>query len=439
MTRLTLTSIVLATLYAMVVAETAASGCEKNVSVTSQGDLDAISSCTVFKGVITMDIVPAAHLKLDGVQQLIGDLVMSGNVDLVSFSAPSLQKVDGNIKIINHTILNKLELPLLTEVNGFHLSVLPALEVINFPAGLVKVNSLRIEDTRAPQIDGLKSESIESFTLLSNKHMRSNDLSSLKGITGDMLILGNNPEMPFIAENLASIKTATFLNVADIQMPALTIVQSDISFHENEFSTLALDKLERIGGTVTIVNNNKLTETSFKSLAVVNGALSIGNNTQLPTIDGFPVLSEIHGTADLAGSFSEYKLPALKDVRGGMRLQTTSNKVGCSDLERKLKGENIAKGNTWSCSASMQESELIPTVGQNPSLPNSGTTSGGGGSSNGGTSNGKSGSNSGGSVSNGKSGSSGSGNMETSGSSKVFVQGSTLLAFVVGMVYNLCL
>lgn len=145
-----------------------------------------------------MDIVPAANLRLDGVQQLIGDLVMSGNVDLVSFSAPSLQKVDGNIKIINHTILNKLELPLLTEVNGFHLAVLPALEVINFPAGLTKVNSLRIEDTRAPKIDGLKSESVESFTLLSNKHMRSNDLSSLKGITGDMLILGNNPEMPFI-------------------------------------------------------------------------------------------------------------------------------------------------------------------------------------------------------------------------------------------------
>lgn len=145
-----------------------------------------------------MDMISAAHLKMDGVQQLVGDLVMSGNVDLLSFSAPSLQKVDGNIRIINHTILNKLELPLLTEVNGFHLAVLPALEVINFPAGLTKVNSMRIEDTRAPKVDGFKPESIESFTLLSNKHMRSLDLSSLKGVTGDMLVLGNNPAMPFI-------------------------------------------------------------------------------------------------------------------------------------------------------------------------------------------------------------------------------------------------
>lgn len=179
---------------------------------------------------------------------------------------------------------------------------------------------------------------------------------------------------------MASIKTAIFFNLAEIQMPALTQVKSDISFHENEFTTLALDKLENIGGTMTIANNNKLVETSFKTLALVNGALSIGNNSQLNAIDGFPVLTEIHGTVDLAGAFNEYKLPALTDVRGGMRLQTTSNKFGCSDVEKKLKGENIVKGNTWSCAASMQESNMVPTVGQNPSSPKSGTSSGGGGS-----------------------------------------------------------
>lgn len=221
---------------------------------------------------------------------------------------------------------------------------------------------------------------------------------------------------------MGSIKTGTFLNVAELQMPALTLVKSDISFHENEFTSLTMDKLERIGGTVTIANNNKLTETSFKSLAVVNGALSIGNNTQLTSIDGFPVLSEIHGMADLAGGFAEYKLPALQDVRGGMRLQTTSNKVGCSDLERKLKGENIVKGDTWSCSASMQESNMVPTVGQSPPIPKSGISGGSSGSNGGGSS-----------------GSSGSGgeNMQASGASKVVVQGSSLLALAVGFVYTL--
>ena len=180
---------------------------------------------------------------------------------------------------------------------------------------------------------------------------------------------------------MATIKTATFLNLADIQMPSLTQVKSDLSFHENEFLTINLDKLETIGGTMTIANNNKLTETSFKNLTMVNGALSIGNNTQLTTIEGFPVLTEVHGTVDLAGGFDDYKIPALQDVRGGMRLQTTSNKLGCSEIERKLKGENIVKGNTWSCTASMQESNMVPTVGQKSGSGSSGSNGSSGGSS----------------------------------------------------------
>jgi hypothetical protein len=216
---------------------------------------------------------------------------------------------------------------------------------------------------------------------------------------------------------LATIKTANFVNLAEIQMPALTSVKSDLSFHENEFMSLNLDKLEKIGGTLAIANNNKLAETSFKSLGVITGALSIGNNSMLTAIDGFPKLSEIHGTVDIAGGFHEYKLPALQDVRGGMRLQTTSDKFGCSDLERKLKGENIVKGNTWSCSASMQESNMTPTVGQNPGTPKSGN----------------SGSNRNAASGNG---SSGNGQGSASGATSVVVQGSSLLAFTAGLIYS---
>lgn len=167
---------------------------------------------------------------------------------------------------------------------------------------------------------------------------------------------------------------------------------------------------------MTIANNNKLTELSFKNLTLINGALSIGNNTQLASIEGFPLLSEIHGMADLAGSFDTYGLPALQDVRGGMRLQTTSPKFGCSDIERKLKGENIVKGNTWSCSASMQESNMVPTVGQAPSTPN-GKTGSSTGSSNGGN-NSKNGAN--------------TANVQSSATK---LGGSSLFAISMGLVY----
>lgn len=207
---------------------------------------------------------------------------------------------------------------------------------------------------------------------------------------------------------------ATFLNVAQIDMPALTNVKSDISFHENELTVLNLDRVELIGGTMTIANNNKLTETSFKNLTRIDGALSIGNNTQLTSIDGFPKLAEIHGTVDLAGGFNVYNLPVLQDVRGGMRLQTTSSQLGCSDIERKLKGDNIVKGNTWSCTASMQESNMVPTVGQTPSVPNKA----GGGSSSGGSSNGN-----------------GSGSMQSSGTT-LAANGAGWVAMTMAVVYS---
>ncbi|KAG1438390.1 hypothetical protein G6F56_012657 [Rhizopus delemar] len=153
-------------------------------------------------------------------------------------------------------------------------------------------------------------------------------------------------------------------------MDALTQVRSDLSFHENNFNSLKMDSLQSIGGTFTVVNNNKLTETSFKGLSLVSGALSIGNNSILTAIEGFPSLAEIYGTCDLAGSFDSYALPALQDVRGGMRIQTTSSKLVCNDIERRLKGENIVKGTAWSCSASMMQDEMVPTLGQNPSNGN---------------------------------------------------------------------
>ncbi|CEP19907.1 hypothetical protein [Parasitella parasitica] len=393
MARFSLTTIVLATLCAGALAAEecnsdikVAAGCEKNFKVMAQADLDTIKTCKIFKGTIDIDHMTATQLKMEGVEQLIGDLLLNGNVDLEKFSAPELQKVDGNIKIENHTILNKVEFPKLTEAKTFSMAVLPALEVISFPAGLSKVHSMRIEDTRAPKVDGFRPETLDSFTLLSNNYMKSFDFNSVKEVTGDMLVLGNNKLMTFEANQLATLKMATFLNLAQIDMPALTHVQSDLSFHENELTVLNLDKVEFIGGTMTIANNNKLTETSFKNLTRIDGALSIGNNTQLASIDGFPKLAEIHGTVDLAGGFNVYNLPVLQDVRGGMRLQTTSSQLGCSEIERKLKGENIVKGNTWSCTASMQESNMVPTVGQNPSGPNK--AGGSGGSSSGGASNG---------------------------------------------------
>ncbi|KAG1473403.1 hypothetical protein G6F56_000969 [Rhizopus delemar] len=366
MTRFSSSAIVLATLCATTLAAMDPA-CERTLKVLNQLDLDSIKHCKTFQGIITIDKMGTAPmLTMEGVENLKGDLLLSNNAELGGFSAPNLKTVEGQVKIENHTILKKVEFPQLTEVNSMTYSVLPALEVIQFPAGLTKVGSMKIEDTKAPKIDGFKPENIGTFVLAHNNYMQTFDFSSVKQAT-DMHVTGNNPEMVFNAPSLTDMQGGTFLNLGQLQMPVLTTVRSDFSLHDNQFTMLNLDSLLNIGGTFTVVNNNKLTEMSFKKLDLISGALSVGNNSQLISIEGFPSLKEIHGTLDLAGNFESYKLPALQDVRGGMRVQTTSSKIACSELERNLKGGNIVKGTAWSCSASMKEEQITPTVGQTPS------------------------------------------------------------------------
>lgn len=166
------------------------------------------------------------------------------------------------------------------------------------------------------------------------------------------------------AKQLVSIQSATFRDLGEINLPALAHVTSDISFHQNGFSKLELDSIEDIGGTLAIENNDHLSETSFKALNLIHGALSVGNNTALTTLGGYPKLGAVHGTVDLAGSFDSYDFPVLQDIRGGMRVQTTSNQFPCPEVEKKLKMTSVVKGNVWSCKSGMDASKMEPTIGQ---------------------------------------------------------------------------
>lgn len=173
-----------------------------------------------------------------------------------------------------------------------------------------------------------------------------------------------NPSF-FQAPQLIELQAAEFRQVGSINMPSVSHVEGDLSFHDSDMTSLHLDNLERVGGTMVIANNNHITDMSFKKLELVGGALSIANNSQLTTIKGYPSLSAVHGTVDLAGGFDKYELPALQDVRGGMRIQTTNENFSCMDAEKTLKYGSVVKGTVWGCQSNMQEENMEPAVGQN--------------------------------------------------------------------------
>lgn len=171
--------------------------CDKDLKVSTQSDLDTIKSCKLFSGTITIDSSPAGELALAGVEEITGGLLMSGNVGLRTFQAPDLVKVKGELRIVNHTVLGKLQLPKLVEARKLMLSVLPALEQIEFSAGLTQVDEAHIEDTHAPAVSGFKPEQLRSFTLISNNYLRQFDFSSVKDVMGSLHVASNGNGLDF--------------------------------------------------------------------------------------------------------------------------------------------------------------------------------------------------------------------------------------------------
>lgn len=167
------------------------------MNAMTQGDLDSIKDCSTYSGTITIDNSSAEELVLKGVEEISGSLILSGNLLLRMFQAPQLAKVKGELRIVNQTVLGKLLMPSLVESKILNLSVLPALEHIDFPAGLTSVDDAHIEDTRAPTVTGFKPNHMHSFALISNNYMKQFDFSSVKDLAGTLHIASNGNSLDF--------------------------------------------------------------------------------------------------------------------------------------------------------------------------------------------------------------------------------------------------
>lgn len=158
-----------------------------------------------------MEKPPVDQLTLEGVESIQGNLIIRGSDTLTSFRAPQLKSVKGELSISQHTRLERLDLGSLTEVQSLTLSVLPVLEKIDFAAGLSQVDDLRIEDTRASNIGGLKLERLHSFALTENTLMKKFELSA-KEITGKLFVVGNSNEMEFDVSYFVSLAYTMIIN-----------------------------------------------------------------------------------------------------------------------------------------------------------------------------------------------------------------------------------
>lgn len=180
----------------LTLVQTGVSGsCGGDLKVKSQEDLEAIRGCQSYSGNILVDQTGMVDLKLQGVEMLQGDLTISNNDGLQRISFPKLQGVNGQVRLLNNKALSGLDMPLLTALRNFELSVHPALNEVKFPAGLAQVEQFSVADTTVVRLEGLKMSVIKDMSITNNIYLKQLSVGNLTKIAGSLTVSANSPAL----------------------------------------------------------------------------------------------------------------------------------------------------------------------------------------------------------------------------------------------------
>lgn len=301
--------------------------CSTQLNVTSQTDLDTISGCEVFRNSIHIG-GDAAVLTLNGVQNITGDIYIYNATELTSFAAPELQEIKGSLDLEIVEVLSTLSMPQLTDLGSIKLLTLPALEELQFNAGVRNAKDILISDTSLKSLDGLNLSQVETFDVNNNKNIK--DISIDATSISQLLDISFNSENVNVSlPNLKWANNATFRYCASVLMPELQSVNQSLGFINNTFYNVSADNLESVGGTFILSSNRNLQKASFAKLSKVGGGFVIANNSQYSDVAGFSNLSSVGGAIDMVGNLTNASFPELNQVDGGVVVDS-DNVFNCS-------------------------------------------------------------------------------------------------------------
>ncbi|CAN6612946.1 cell wall protein Ecm33p [Trichomonascus vanleenenianus] len=328
----------------------ASSKCSGDVQATGQGDLDNISGCSTYNGDITITGSGlGAQVTLNGIKTLEGNLVIKNVTQLNGFSAPVLEEITESFTINVATVLNNLAAPQLTKVGSINWVTLPALNGLNFDKTITNASSIVISDTGLNTLNGINVLEIGTFNINNNNYL--NDVSVDVSSVSDSLDISFNTEALAVSlPYLVWANNMTFRDVGSISLPNITLVNSSVGFINNTINGLEVPKLTSVGGSLAIVSNSKLSNVSFPQLSEVGGALQVANNTNLNSILGFPKVKSVGGAIDFQGDFDYAQLNALNLVKGGVYIDSSSDKFSCNSWN-KLHSNGDIHGDSYVCKA----------------------------------------------------------------------------------------
>ncbi|KAM3448484.1 hypothetical protein MY3296_007763 [Beauveria thailandica] len=319
------------------------SDCTTDITIDS---VNPTFDCDTIDAKVTVSPSLQGNLQIEGPKVFKQDFVISNTSSLLSVSSSSLQAIGGEFLVEDAGLLASVDLQKLTKLNKLTFRRLGQLNKLTFSSsGVSQASSVDIADTFLSDISGLNLATVDSLTINNNRRLAKFN-SNLVNITKTLILTNNGNDMQVNLTDLQSAYEIQVSNIKSLDTPALKEIQNGIKFDTNpNLETYQAANLTNVGtskngGSVSFINNGKLTNISFPYLKTISGDLTIVNNTNLNEITGFPELKSVENML-LGGTFENAELPKLDDVKGTINVKSTSNLTDVCKFFNGLKGKVV--------------------------------------------------------------------------------------------------
>jgi len=276
---------------------------QSTITITAAAQATGLG-CDVVRGTLLIEDKTLTEVDLDGPKQ-VGSIIVSNAEGLVRLSSSTIKSIAGVFNMTDLNSLSALEFSALRSVGTINWVSLDQLPGVTFGAeGVTKVSKLLISDTFISSLDGLNVASVDDLDINNNRKLITWD-SDLTNVTSSLKLQNNGAGAMIV--NMPKLKTVSMMEVRNVQqfnVNALTTIGS-LRFEENDKMTTFSAPNVTTANEISFTDNQIITNITFPKIVSMGGALTIQNNTNLMTINGFPLLNTIKGTLILRGDFTE--------------------------------------------------------------------------------------------------------------------------------------
>lgn len=299
-------------------------------------------------------------ISFEKIESIDGSLIIRDSPELVRVEASNLNTITGELRATELTSLSLLSLDSLMSVKSLYWKVLPILSNVVLNGEIHDIELITISDTSLTGFSGFSTDKLLVLDINNNRFL-DEIVCNVKEISNELHIASNARELNLTLPNLKTANNMSIHDVQEIDLTELESVEYSVSIINNYFTSMKLDKLKKVGGTLNLSKNSKLSKVEFPNIFEIGGGLVVADNPSINIIDFFSKLTTIGGAIELSGPIKEVIMPLLKLVKGSAKIKSSDNDFDCSKWSKTSSISMVVRGGKIECTNAKNEKIISDT------------------------------------------------------------------------------